>query len=231
MMEALKSCNLVTVGRCCVGEESADGRGGLSQRRGTIFRWRESAMRISLVSTLRAQTRKLASDATRVFKPRLHQPHFGNRDEPRLSMPNVRVKSRRELLKLHLRSLLSSSCHLFIMAPDSRRRSSQATPAEISLVHNLKNCFVNLPSSLCSLLINVNTVRSPVPLPEHVAYCCIAGPKCCYRTQLPYSSPFRLKPDEWHANPKVHLCGMDGDAKQEQASSRGQQRWHKWLER
>ncbi|KAH8815476.1 P-loop containing nucleoside triphosphate hydrolase protein [Xylogone sp. PMI_703] len=42
------------------------------------------------------------------------------------------------------------------MAPELKRRSSQATSAEISLVH-LKNCLVNLPSSLASLLINVNT--------------------------------------------------------------------------
>ncbi|CAL3962118.1 unnamed protein product [Diplocarpon coronariae] len=41
------------------------------------------------------------------------------------------------------------------MAPD-RRRGSQATSAEISLIH-LKNCLANLPSSLSSLLVNVNT--------------------------------------------------------------------------
>ncbi|GAB1310823.1 Peroxisome biosynthesis protein pex1 [Madurella fahalii] len=39
------------------------------------------------------------------------------------------------------------------MAP---RKNAQSTPAEISLVH-LQNCFVNLPSSLASLLANVNT--------------------------------------------------------------------------
>ncbi|KAH7364114.1 P-loop containing nucleoside triphosphate hydrolase protein [Rhexocercosporidium sp. MPI-PUGE-AT-0058] len=42
------------------------------------------------------------------------------------------------------------------MAPETRRRGSQATSAEISLIH-LKNCLVNLPSSLSSLLVNVNT--------------------------------------------------------------------------
>ncbi|KAH8602629.1 P-loop containing nucleoside triphosphate hydrolase protein [Bisporella sp. PMI_857] len=42
------------------------------------------------------------------------------------------------------------------MAPESRRRNSQATSAEISLIH-LKNCLVNLPSSLSSLLVNINT--------------------------------------------------------------------------
>ncbi|RDL40034.1 putative peroxin-1 [Venustampulla echinocandica] len=42
------------------------------------------------------------------------------------------------------------------MAPDSKRRNGQGTSAEISLVH-LKNCLVNLPASLCSLLVNVNT--------------------------------------------------------------------------
>ncbi|OIW34414.1 AAA-domain-containing protein [Coniochaeta ligniaria NRRL 30616] len=39
------------------------------------------------------------------------------------------------------------------MAP---RKNTQSTVAEISLVH-LKNCLVNLPSSLVSLLVNVNT--------------------------------------------------------------------------
>ncbi|KAK4192781.1 putative PEX1 peroxisomal biogenesis factor 1 [Podospora australis] len=39
------------------------------------------------------------------------------------------------------------------MAP---RKNAQSTAAEISLVH-LQNCFVNLPSSLASLLANVNT--------------------------------------------------------------------------
>ncbi|KAJ2903820.1 Peroxisome biosynthesis protein pex1 [Zalerion maritima] len=39
------------------------------------------------------------------------------------------------------------------MAP---RRNAQSTTAEISLVH-LKNCLVNLPGSLVSLLVNVNT--------------------------------------------------------------------------
>ncbi|KAF6842910.1 peroxisome biosynthesis protein [Colletotrichum musicola] len=39
------------------------------------------------------------------------------------------------------------------MAP---RRNAQSTQAEISLAH-LKNCLVNLPASLVSLLVNVNT--------------------------------------------------------------------------
>ncbi|KAI0125658.1 P-loop containing nucleoside triphosphate hydrolase protein [Xylariales sp. AK1849] len=41
------------------------------------------------------------------------------------------------------------------MAP-TQRKNTQSTAAEISLVH-LKNCLVNLPSSLVSLLVNVNT--------------------------------------------------------------------------
>ncbi|KAL0938701.1 peroxisome biosynthesis protein [Colletotrichum truncatum] len=39
------------------------------------------------------------------------------------------------------------------MAP---KRNAQSTPAEISLAH-LKNCLVNLPASLVTLLVNVNT--------------------------------------------------------------------------
>lgn len=52
---------------------------------------------------------------------------------------------------------------LFLWTADSRiavmasRRNAQSTPAEISLAH-LKNCLVNLPASLVSLLVNVNTV-------------------------------------------------------------------------
>ncbi|OBT52885.1 hypothetical protein VE04_06520 [Pseudogymnoascus sp. 24MN13] len=45
------------------------------------------------------------------------------------------------------------------MAP--KRGSGQAVPAELSLVH-LKNCLVNLPSSLESLLVNTNTVAQNV---------------------------------------------------------------------
>ncbi|CZT49840.1 probable peroxin-1 [Rhynchosporium secalis] len=47
------------------------------------------------------------------------------------------------------------------MAPDTRKRGSQATSAEISLIH-LKNCLVNLPASLSSLLVNVNTPAQDV---------------------------------------------------------------------
>ncbi|CZR51037.1 probable peroxin-1 [Phialocephala subalpina] len=47
------------------------------------------------------------------------------------------------------------------MAPELRRRGSQVTSAELSLIH-LKNCLVNLPSSLSSLLVNANTVAQNV---------------------------------------------------------------------
>lgn len=47
--------------------------------------------------------------------------------------------------------------YFLIMASNLKGRGSQATPAEISLIH-LKNCLVNLPSSLSSLLVNINAV-------------------------------------------------------------------------
>jgi peroxin-1 len=50
------------------------------------------------------------------------------------------------------------------MAP---RKNTQSTVAEISLVH-LKNCLVNLPSSLVSLLVNVNTVCLSPYCPERL---------------------------------------------------------------
>lgn len=47
------------------------------------------------------------------------------------------------------------------MASNLKGRGSQATPAEISLIH-LKNCLVNLPSSLSSLLVNINALAQNV---------------------------------------------------------------------
>lgn len=41
------------------------------------------------------------------------------------------------------------------------RKNAQSTAAELSLVH-LKSCLVNLPSSLVSLLVNVDTVSRPL---------------------------------------------------------------------
>lgn len=40
----------------------------------------------------------------------------------------------------------------------SRRPASSLTQAELSLLPNLKNCLVNLPSSLVDLLHNINAV-------------------------------------------------------------------------
>ena len=49
------------------------------------------------------------------------------------------------------------------MAP---RKNAQSTAAELSLVH-LKNCLVNLPLTLVSLLVNVNTVSTRSALVRH----------------------------------------------------------------
>ena len=50
------------------------------------------------------------------------------------------------------------------MTPAVRRPTSQAVQAEVSLLQSLKNCLVNLPSSLVSVLVNANTVRM---IPSH----------------------------------------------------------------
>ncbi|QSZ35355.1 hypothetical protein DSL72_008225 [Monilinia vaccinii-corymbosi] len=47
------------------------------------------------------------------------------------------------------------------MASNLKGRGNQAVSAEISLVH-LKNCLVNLPSSLSSLLVNINALAQNV---------------------------------------------------------------------
>ena len=53
------------------------------------------------------------------------------------------------------------------MAPAVRRPTGQAVQAEVSLLQSLKNCLVNLPSSLVSVLVNANTVRMK---PSHDAW-------------------------------------------------------------
>lgn len=68
------------------------------------------------------------------------------------------------------------------MAP---RKNAQSTAAELSLVH-LENCFVNLPPTLVSLLVNVNTVSgSPACHQEEIVSIdqnAIACAKCHRRT-------------------------------------------------
>ncbi len=53
---------------------------------------------------------------------------------------------------------LPFSCLYLTMPSSSARRGGQSTSAEISLSHSLKNCLVNLPASLSSILANVNAV-------------------------------------------------------------------------
>lgn len=49
-----------------------------------------------------------------------------------------------------------------MVLPASRRSNGQIAQAELSLVH-LKNCLVNLPPALVSLIVNVNTVSIRLP--------------------------------------------------------------------
>ena len=118
---------------------------------------------------------------------------------------------------------------LFIMAPDTRRRGSQATSAEISLIH-LKNCLVNLPSSLSSLLVNVNTVSRAIHLLQLLlnSVPLSASPKCYYRIELPNTSTCRFLADQWRADCKVHIRGMDRNAKQAQTCTYCKPRWYQW---
>lgn len=53
-----------------------------------------------------------------------------------------------------LRHLYSFS----IMAPAARKPSGQVVQAEVALQQTLKNCLVNLPASLVSVLVNANAV-------------------------------------------------------------------------
>ena len=97
------------------------------------------------------------------------------------------------------------------MATEVRKRNSQSTSAEISLVH-LKNCLVNLPSSLASLLVNINTVSLSSPLAPAEAYFSLACAKCHYRIELPCPSTCWERVEG--PNSEIHLCWMDWYAEQ-----------------
>lgn len=47
------------------------------------------------------------------------------------------------------------------MAPAPKKPA--AVQAEVALLHSLKNCLVNLPAALVSVLVNANTVSCPPP--------------------------------------------------------------------
>src|SRR5271156_2257264 len=91
--------------------------------------------------------------------------------------------------------------------------------AEVALVH-LKNCLVNLPSSLVSVLSNANTVRRAFlntihePGGNPYSYSPALGcTKCCRRATISLSNTrFRSRFQRWH--PKVNLRGMDRTTKQ-----------------
>jgi hypothetical protein len=51
------------------------------------------------------------------------------------------------------------------MAP-LKKPAGQTVQAEVALQQSLKNCLVNLPSSLVSILVNANTVSIPVRIPD-----------------------------------------------------------------
>ncbi|KAF2499179.1 AAA-domain-containing protein [Lophium mytilinum] len=50
------------------------------------------------------------------------------------------------------------------MAPAAKRPGGQAVQAEVALIQSLKNCLVNLPGSLVSVLVNANTIAQNVVL-------------------------------------------------------------------
>jgi hypothetical protein len=156
--------------------------GGVVVARNLKSRWRETEMesRVSIYALQReSQPATLGRDFSRSVAPACATTR--SFPLPRLVIPDPGKlqASQPPSFCLVLRKCLS------IMAPDSRRRNSQATSAEISLVAHLKNCLVNLPSSLCSLLINSNTVCRPAPLSSLNSNVCIGRTKYHYRTELP----------------------------------------------
>ena len=110
------------------------------------------------------------------------------------------------------------------------QRNARSTPAEVSLAH-LKSCLVNLPATLESLLVNLNTVSNSLPLShtsdvdhgrdatDNVPVAC---PECCRRTQL--SVPRRGRRIEAE---HVGVPWLDRHAEQAQSRAPRGPRWDK----
>lgn len=132
------------------------------------------------------------------------------------------------VLSLFFRALRPLVCHdpveTSTMAPS---RNAQSTSAELSLVP-LKNCLVNLPPTLVSLLVNINTVSFAVLRVWIALTVSKACAECHCRAQLPRAAE---RATRGRKQPAIRLRGMDGHAQQKEVCSPRWARRRKWLPR
>ena len=107
------------------------------------------------------------------------------------------------------------------------RKNLPSTTAEVVLTR-LENCLVNLPSSLVSLLVNVNAVRRVLDLlckarrmdSNVILGFLIACAECHNRIELSRTCPCWLEDDCF--DPTLRLFGMDRSTEQATGGAHGQ---------
>ena len=103
-----------------------------------------------------------------------------------------------------------------------KKAAGQVVQAEVALQQSLKNCLVNLPASLVSVLVNANTVSDACHALQVLAESSLLDfAKCHRRTLVPATSSARRRRIEELLAAKVCVLRMDGHAKQAQACACG----------
>jgi hypothetical protein len=75
-----------------------------------------------------------------------------------------------------------------------KKPAGSVVQAEVALKQTLKNCLVNLPSTLVSVLVNANAVSGPIRAIRQEANYFLGRAKCRRRAVVPSASPsWRLR--------------------------------------
>jgi len=115
--------------------------------------------------------------------------------------------------------------HIQFVIAMGPRRSTSATTAEISLTH-LKNCLVNLPSSLASSLLSLNTVSpSTQQMYAPTSLTVPAYSKCDNRAFISPYAHVQHTFKQWRKHHKINLCRLDRRTKQGKAKGCRRSQW------
>lgn len=103
-----------------------------------------------------------------------------------------------------------------------KKPAGNVVQAEVALQQSLKNCLVNLPASLVSVLVNANAVRQPPPWQAHKANASDVGrTERRRRALLPPAASARRLGHTQCIPAEVDIRGLDGHAEQAQACGCG----------
>jgi hypothetical protein len=94
-----------------------------------------------------------------------------------------------------------------------KKPAGNVVQAEVALKQTLKNCLVNLPSTLVSVLVNANAVSGPIRAMRQYSDYLLDRAKCRRRTLIPPASPSWCLRFEECLPFEVGVRGLDWHAK------------------